>query len=316
MSLNDSGMLAKAALLGASFFWGSSFIAMKYAVMAIDPGQIVFIRMAVSALIFLLLRRFWGSWQYRKGDWVWLLVMAVCEPGLYFALESQALRFTTAGAAATINALQPPAVALLAWVFLKERPPVWTFLGLALCIAGAVGLSLGAQGSDHAPLPWLGNLLEAGAMLASGVYVIVLKRLSHRYRPFFLTALQSLIGVVLFLPFMFTGPPIATDLPGPVIAALVYLATVVTFGGYFLYNWGIAKTSATAAGVFVNLIPVFGVVLAFLLLSERPSQLQLAMIALIMCGVVLCERGAWVWARLRAALIGPLARLIYRWVSG
>lgn len=184
---------------------------MKSAVLALDPGKIIFFRMFIASAVFLLLYRFWGKISYQKGDWALLLVMAICEPGIYFFLESQALRLTTAGSAATINALQPPIVALLAWIMLRERPQFWTLSGFALCIVGAVGLSLGSESSDYAPMPWLGNLLEFGAMVASGVYVILLKRLSDRYSPFFLTALQSFAGVVLFFPLLFVGKPFSMN---------------------------------------------------------------------------------------------------------
>lgn len=292
MNQAGSRMLPKLALLCAVFFWASSFIAMKDAVRVLDPGKIIFFRMLLASVGFLLLYRFWGRFSYRKGDWLYLLVMAVCEPGIYFFLESQVLRFTTAGSAATINALQPPVVALLAWMMLRERPATWTLAGFAVCIVGALGLSLGSEGSEYAPVPWLGNLLEFGAMAASGLYVILLKRLSDRYSPFFLTALQSFAGVVLFFPLLFVGSPLSLDVPPVTMLSVGYLATFVTFGGYFLYNWGIAKTSAIEASIFLNLIPVFGMVLAFLVLAEKPTLLQGGMVALIIVGVLLCEFGS------------------------
>ncbi len=284
--------LPKLALFIAVFFWGSSFIAMKHAVLHFDAGKIILFRMIIASVVFLCLFRFWGKIRYQKGDWVFLAIMAVCEPGLYFLLESQALRFTTAGQAATVNSLQPPIVALLAWVFLKETPRSWTYVGFLLCIVGAVGLSLGSAADEYAPIPWLGNLLELGAMAASGVYIILLKRLSDRYSPFFLTALQAFFGVILFLPFAFTGGDlIAQELPTSVMLAILYLGTFVTFGGYFFYNWGIAKTSAVEASIYLNLIPVFGIALAFFILAERPSLFQIGMVGLIITGVLVCELG-------------------------
>lgn len=291
MSVAASRTLPKAALLCAVFFWASSFIAMKSAVLVFDPGKIIFVRMLIASIGFLLLYRFWGSFRYEKGDWFYLAIMSICEPGIYFFLESQALRLTTAGSAATINALQPPIVALLAWILLREKPRFWTLGGFVLCIFGAVGLSLGSEGTDYAPMPWLGNLLEFGAMAASGGYVILLKKLSDRYSPFFLTALQSFAGVVLFFPLIFVGKSLGSDIPLNSALAIVYLATFVTFGGYFLYNWGIAKTSAIEASIFLNLIPVFGLVLAFLILEETPSAFQCLMVALIIVGVLICELG-------------------------
>ncbi|MGB8817404.1 MAG: DMT family transporter [Rhizobiaceae bacterium] len=291
MSAAASRTLPKMALLCAVFFWASSFIAMKSAVLVLDPGKIIFVRMLIASTGFLLLYRFWGSFRYEKGDWIYLTIMSICEPGIYFFLESHALRLTTAGSAATINALQPPIVALLAWILLRERPRIWTLGGFALCIFGAIGLSLGSESTDYAPMPWLGNLLEFGAMAASGVYVILLKKLSDRYSPFFLTALQSFAGVALFFPLIFIGRPLSFDVPLNSALAIVYLATFVTFGGYFLYNWGIAKTSAVEASIFLNLIPVFGLVLAFLVLGETPGLFQGLMVVLIILGVLVCELG-------------------------
>ncbi|MDO5055696.1 MAG: DMT family transporter [Lautropia sp.] len=73
--------------------------------------------------------------------------------------------------------------------------------------------------------------------------------------------------------------------------AIIYLATCVTFGGYFLYNWGIAKTSAIEASIFLNLIPVFGLILAYVVLAEKPTAVQSVMVGLIIIGVLLCEFG-------------------------
>lgn len=305
MPINKS-ILPKIAMLVAVFFWGSSFIAMKHAVLGFDPGKIVFLRMLISACGFLLLYRFWGKFTYRKNDWIYLAAMAICEPGIYFYLESQALTYTTAGAAATINSLQPPIIAVLAWLLIKEKAQSWTFAGFAICIAAAVGLSLGAQGSPYAPKPWLGNLLEFGAMVASGVYVILLKKLSDRYSPFFLTALQSFAGVLLFMPMVLADRTLDFSMPVNVAYSILYLATFVSFGGYFLYNWGIAKTSAIEASIFLNLIPVFGVILAFLVLGETPTPSQLMMTALIILGVLICEFGASVFQISK----GSLRRLV------
>lgn len=285
-------ILPKLALFSAVFFWGSSFIAMKQAVLDFDAGKIIFFRMLLASIVFLLLFRFWGKITYQKGDWRYLALMAICEPGIYFFLESQALRWTTAGSAATINALQPPIVALLALILLREHPRFWTLVGFACCALGAIGLSLCSEGSPYAPLPWLGNLLEFGAMVASGVYIVLLKKLSDRYSPFFLTALQSFAGAILFFPLLFIGDPISASIPIPSGVAIVYLATFVTFGGYYLYNWGVARTSAIEASVFLNLIPVFGVGLAYLVLAEVPTFSQSLMIAFIILGVVICEIGA------------------------
>lgn len=281
-------VLTQAALIMAVFFWASSFIAMKHVVGYLDPGFTVLIRMIIASICFIIIRNLWNDISYVPGDWKYFLAMSVCEPGLYFLLESQALKYTSASAAGTINSLQPPLLALSAWVFLKERPRVVTFVGAAISIIAAVLLTAASPSIESSPNPWLGNTLEFGAMVSSTIYIIVLKKLSDRYNPLFLTALQAFGGAVLFVPFIFTVElPVAA--PGSAWLAIFYLATFVTFGGYFLYNWGVANSTTIVASAYLNLIPVFSVSLAYVFLDERLNTFQICMVFMIISGVFVSQ---------------------------
>lgn len=69
-------------LMTAMLIWGSSFAAMKLAVAVYDPILITFGRLIVASLVFLSLRRWFGPIHYRRGDWCWLVLMALFEPVL------------------------------------------------------------------------------------------------------------------------------------------------------------------------------------------------------------------------------------------
>ncbi|MCW5256246.1 DMT family transporter [Verminephrobacter aporrectodeae] len=284
----ENPVWAQAALVLAVFFWASSFVAMKHAVGHMDPGLIVLIRMIIASSCFLLIYRLWRGMAYTRGDWKYFLIMSVCDPGLYFFLESQALKYTSASAAGTINSLQPPLLALSAWVFLRERPSLVTFIGAAISIVGAVLLTAASPSIESSPNPWLGNTLEFGAMASSTIYIVVLKKLSDRYSPLFLTALQAFGGALLFAPLLWTADIPAT-VPTSAWIAIFYLATFVTFGGYFLYNWGVAKSTAMIASAYLNLIPVFSVGLAFVFLDERLTIFQICMVLVIIMGVFVSQ---------------------------
>ncbi|MCW5321546.1 DMT family transporter [Verminephrobacter aporrectodeae subsp. tuberculatae] len=284
----ENPVLAQAALILAVFFWASSFVAMKHAVGYLDPGLIVFIRMIIASTCFILIYKLWNSISYFRGDWKYFLIMSVCDPGLYFFLESQALKYTSASAAGTINSLQPPLLALSAWIFLRERPSSVTFIGATISIIGAVLLTAASPTIESSPNPWLGNTLEFGAMASSTIYIIVLKKLSDRYNPLFLTALQAFGGAVLFAPLLYTAD-IPVAVPTSAWLAIFYLATFVTFGGYFLYNWGVTKSTAIVASAYLNLIPVFSVGLAFVFLNERLTTFQICMVLVIIFGVFVSQ---------------------------
>jgi len=118
-----------------------------------------------------------------------------------------------------------------------------------------------------------------------------MKKLCARYSPWFLTAVQSMVGTVFFLPLLFlpsTTMPLAFP-PGPSLAVL-YLCVCISIGAYGFYNYGISKLPAWQASAFVNLIPVFSMLLGWLCLDERLTSPQLVGVAVVFAGVLLCQQ--------------------------
>ena len=74
------------------------------------------------------------------------------------------------------------------------------------------------------------------------------------------------------------------------IAALVSVALFSSVLAYIFWNRGVEQVGASVAGLFVHLMPVFGVVLAWLFLGERLALYHLAGIALILAGIWITSR--------------------------
>ena len=280
------------ALLLAVFLWASSFIALKIAFIAYDPMVVIFGRMLIASLCFLLIgRRLTQSLQYCRGDYKLIIAMAFCEPCLYFIFEAKAVQNTTASQAGMITALGPILVMAGAALFLKEKIKTTSWLGSILAIAGVCWLTLAASPSEDAPNPLLGNFLEFLAMICAAGYTLIAKSLTARYSPFFLTAMQALIGCVFYFPLLFLP---ATTLPnqfhqGPALA-IIYLGAVITLGAYSLFNYGVKYLPANQAASYINLIPFFAVLLAWLILGDTFTGLQLWAGVLIVGGVYLTQR--------------------------
>ena len=73
-------------------------------------------------------------------------------------------------------------------------------------------------------------------------------------------------------------------------AAIVYVAIFPSILSYLCFNRGVELIGANRAGPFFHLIPLFGVILAFLVLGERPRLLPLVGAALIIGGVAIAGR--------------------------
>jgi len=277
-------------LLGAMVLWSSSFIALKLAFSTYDPMVVIFGRMITASVCLLpFLGRFKRN-PVRREDMAALVFMIVCEPCLYFLFEAAALRNTSASQAGMITAMLPLMVAIAAGVYLKESISIKTVLGFLVAMSGACILSLTAPSNDAAPNPVKGNFYEFMAMVFATGYTISLKRLSERYEPLFLTALQAFAGSVFFLPFLFFP---GTELPAkfdPIPAfSIVYLGIFVTLGAYGLYNYAVSKVPASQASAYVNLIPVLTVLLGWLVLGELFTPVQYGASALVIIGVIMSQ---------------------------
>ncbi len=273
------------------FLWGSSFVAMKYAIGRIDPMLVVCARMIIASLCFLPFVRSFSRLHLGRKHLLPLLAMGICEPCLYFLFEAAALNLTSASQASMITTMLPLLVAVAAALFLGESITRRVVAGLVLAAVGAVWLSLAASVSEHAPNPVLGNFLEFLAMVTATGYIILVKKLSADLPSLFLTAVQSFIGAVFFLfivVIMDIHMPEAVSVSA--LLSVLYLGTFVSVGAYGLYNFGVSRVPANQAAAFINLIPLWAIILGVVLLGERFTLWQFIAGLLIFVGVMMTQQ--------------------------
>jgi len=292
--MQNSRAITIIALTGAMVLWASSFIALKYAFMCYDPMVVIFARMAIALLFVLLFfSHLFRGLDITKSDLKYLSLMALFEPCLYFIFEAEALVNTTASQAGMITALLPVMVAIGAWLWIGEEINRRIVIGGLLAFGGAVWLSLGGESSSYAPHPLYGNMMEFLAMVMAVGYTLTLKHLSKRFKPLFLTAFQALVGSLFFLPFLWLPSTVLpADFPLYPSLAVLYLGIAVSFGAYGLYNYGVSRIPASEASLFINLIPVFAVILAYLLLDEQLGWSEVAGGSVILLGVFIAQSRA------------------------
>lgn len=291
MTAKTRQLLPAISLLTAMLLWASSFIALKLAFRSYHPMQVIFARMFIASLCFVVFIPAFRKINWRRRDLKYLLIMAICEPCLYFLFEAKALELTSASQAGMITAILPLLVAILAWGWLKENISRQTLIGFCLAILGAGWLSLASDTSVSAPHPLFGNFCEFMAMVCAAGYTVSLKHLTNNYPPLFLTAFQAFVGSLFFFPFLLL-PSIGWTMTWEPISgfAVIYLGTFITFGAYGCYNYGVSRIPASRAAGYVNLIPVFCVILGMIILGDQLNTLQWLACGMVFCGVWLSSR--------------------------
>ncbi len=277
-------------LIIAMVLWASTFVALKLAFRIYDPMVVIFGRMAVASLCAVFFPFVFKNIQFRAKDLKLIVIMVVCEPCLYFVFEANALVYTSAAQAGMITSMLPLMVAISAWLILKEQLTAKTLLGFVIAVIGALWLSMASGVSEHSPNPLLGNFLEFMAMVCAACYTLCMKKLTRQYSPLFLTFVQAFAGAVFFFPVLFLP---STQLPVQVeplpIAAILYLGSAVTLGAYGCYNYGVSKIPASQATAFINLIPVFSIIMSAVVIGEQFSAVQYLASVLVFAGVFLSQ---------------------------
>ncbi len=293
MTKNNHHLLPSISLIVAMLLWASSFVALKLAFQGYHPMQVIFGRMIIASLCFVIFIPTFRKINWRRRDLKYFLFMGVCEPCLYFLFEAKALELTSASQAGVITAMLPLLVAIFAWSWLKESISRQTLAGFSLAIIGACWLSLASEASINAPNPLLGNFYEFLAMVCAAGYTVSLKHLTSNYPPLFLTAFQAFIGSLFFFPFLLL-PGVGWDISWETIPALavIYLGTFITLGAYGCYNYSVSRIPANRAAGYINLIPVFGVILGMIVLGDKLNVSQWLACGLVFCGVWLSSRKA------------------------
>ena len=288
MTERHSALLPFMAVVFAVVFWAGSFTATRIALAELSPSTIVWIRMASGFILLLPFCFRLFPKNITQREILLLGIMALFQPCLYFLLEANALRFTTASQAGVISSTVPMFVAVLSAVFLGEKTGRTAMFGLAVSVLGVAWLTFGSGADDKASNPALGNIMELGAMVCAAGYMVLTRSLSARFNPWVLTFIQVGAGLIFFSGG--AADAFSTEWSPKVTAAVIYLGVFVTVGAFGLYNWGISKIPATRAAVFINLVPVFAVFMGWGILGESLGVSQLAGSAVIAAGVFLAQK--------------------------
>lgn len=214
---------------------------------------------------------------------------------------------SSAVSAGVIMSAIPAVVALMSWIFLKERIGlrVWA---AALCGALGIGL-LSLSKADHVlsasqlaegatqSRAWLGNLLIFGAVLCEAAYSVIGKRLTAALSPKRISAIINLWGFALMTPM---GIYTALHFDFVTVKAeswllLLFYALAASVWTVWLWMTGLKSVPAAQAGVFSVLLPISAALVGVLALGETLSGMQLLAFAIALAGVLLATlpaRGA------------------------
>lgn len=299
---NTTPRLLSYALLASSMALVGSYVALsKPLVMVLPVFLLAWLRFGIGGLATL-------HWLKRPADEPpmtpstrkFLFLESFFGNFLFSICMLYGVSMTTAVSAGVIMASIPAVVAIMSWVFLKEKINARTWMAVA-CSALGIGLlalsksehtahASSGPASDLSPNNHLlGNALVFAAVLCEAAYAVIAKKLTGALTPRRITSLINLWGFALVTPF---GAYVAWSFDFGAVPAgswllLVFYALAASVWTVWLWMSGLKNVPASRAGVFTVMLPISAALVGVLVLGEPLGGLQLLAFSIALLSVVL-----------------------------
>ena len=274
-------------LTTAAFFWGANFILGGYVLHDLPPIWAAAIRFVLgAALMFVIagVKRENLIVPLRKhiGVYMMLGVVGIVAFNLFFFY---ALRYTSANNAALIMATNPLFTTLLAAVILGERPTARHLAALPIALAGvAVVVTQGKISSLLSLQISIGDVLMLGADIFWALYNVLSRRYMPQGSSLVNTTWIMTAGAAVLLCVALGSNAHLAPLSPKAAASMAVMAIGGTVLAYLFWSMGIARLGAARTAIFLNLVPVFAMLLGAVI-ATAPTAAQVAGGLLVLGGV-------------------------------
>ncbi|MBN1143124.1 MAG: DMT family transporter [Bacteroidales bacterium] len=275
----------------AMLFWSYSFIWYKQVFLYYDPVTLIAFRLIIAVpLLFILSVSFRKLQRVNRKHFTWFLLLAFFEPFLYFLGECYGVNLITPTLASIMISLIPLLVPIPAWYLFREKFTITNYIGLFISIGGVVLVIMGEHSGQ--PTSFAGVMLMMVAILAAVFHSVFVRKLAEHYNTFTIVTYQNTLGLIYFLPLFFImsfSRFVHTHHTFEMVLPVIKLAVFSSTFAFLFFVYSIQKIGMARTNVFINLIPVFTALLAFLVLNEKFGILKIAGIVVVIAGLVFSQ---------------------------
>lgn len=283
-------------LLLTTLFWGGNAVAGKLAVGHISPMTLTAARWAFMCAIMLAIGwpRLNSDWRLVRENWLFLWALGFFGFTVFTVALYIALVYTTAVNVSIEQAGMPMLIFLLNFLFFRARANWAQVVGLLLSIAGVVLVAAHGEPSRIMAL----DVNFGDAIMVVGSLVYAAYTVALRFRPPIhwqsLMIVLSFSAFVTALPFVFAemalGATFTPDSQGWLV--LAYVVIFPSLLSQIFYVRGVELIGANRAGLFINMVPIFGTLLSIGLLGEAFHLYHAAALVLVFGGIWLAENSS------------------------
>lgn len=283
----------------SAFFWSGAFIAGKFAVPYIPPCTLTFLRFFFATIILYFVMKSNNkslgeeTFHFTKEHIPFFLFTGIVGMIGYHVLFFSALKYTTAINSSVIGATNPIVTTIIAAVVISNRIPPKQIAGIFISFLGVILTITSADLSIFTNFSFnKGDLLMLAAVVCWATYGVVSKTKGKDINPVALTYYSFLFCCIFSIPLLLLEKPwtFILKIPASAWIATLYMSIFASVIGYLVQQMAIKEIGPSRTSIFVNLVPVFSIILAVSILGEELVPVKIFTAALIIAGVYMCQK--------------------------
>jgi drug/metabolite transporter (DMT)-like permease len=268
-----------------ALIWSSAFTSARIIVEAAPPLTALSIRFLLSGALGIAIALALGqTMRLSRVQWRSVLILGICQNALYLGLNFVGMQTVEASLAAIIASAMPLLVAAANWGLFRERLPALGLVGLAAGFSG-VGLIMVQRVSGGAD--GFGIVLCLGGSVALTAATLAVRSASSTGGNLLMVVgLQMIVGAAALAPVAVVMETWSVAWSAPFVVAFLYTILMPGLVATLIWFWLVGRIGPTRAATFHFLNPVFGVVIAAVLLSETLSLSDAVGVVIIAVGIL------------------------------
>ncbi len=273
----------------AMIFWGTSFIATKVALRELTPLMIIFFRLVFSITLLIIFALYTKKdFTIKPKSHLWIVLLALIA-SFHLWIQVTGLKYTTAVNTGWIIGTAPVFIAILGFIFFKEKLTILKVSGILIAFAGLILLISRGDISRLNFLTHKGDFLILASAFTWSVYSVVNKKITINYHPVMTILFLFLMMAIIIGPFTLNGEYFraVSHLSMKSWGAVLFLGIFCSGVSYVLWSQTLSEMEATKTGAFLYFEPFVTVISAWVFLNESLTTMIIISGLVIMFGVYL-----------------------------
>ncbi len=276
----------RALIMGLSFvlMWSSAFTSARIAVAYASPLLMLSVRFLISGLLAMAIAKMLGQRiSLTRNQWLAVVLFGLLQNGVYLGANFVAMQWIEAGLAAIIASLLPLLVALLSWLFFKERLPKLGVFGL---FAGLIGVLIIMWSRLSGGADITGVVLAFVGVGALGLATLLVRGATASGNVLMVVGLQMLVASAALFPTSLAFETWYVIWSWQLIVAFIYTTLVPGVLATLVWFLLVQRIGAIRASSFHFLNPFLGVAIAAVVVGESLSLQDIMGVGVITLGII------------------------------